>query len=132
MRENASKRLQDTKRSLFQRIAWALTHRLFFDVLFILLQIGVLTAMVLVFSNYFVYFYAACIVLSFAAVIWIIASRNHPDYKIAWIVPIMALPVFGGLLYLLFRGNRLSQRSRRRGKAGGVAAPRHGGWQSDH
>lgn len=56
--------------------------------------------MVLVFSNYFVYFYAACIVLTFAAVIWIIASRNHPDYKIAWIVPIMTVPVFGGLLYL--------------------------------
>lgn len=71
--------------------------------------------------------------LSFAAVIWIIASRNHPDYKIAWIVPIMALPVFGGLLYLLFGGNRLSQRSRRRlGKLEELQRPRHGGWQSDH
>lgn len=114
MRENASQRLQDTKRSMFQRIAWALTHRLFFDILFILLQIAVLAVMVLAFSNYFVYFYAACIVLTFAAVIWIIASRNHPDYKIAWIVPIMTFPVFGGLLYLLFGGNRLSQRSRKR------------------
>lgn len=114
MNENSVERLQNTKRSVFQRIAKILTHRLFFDVLFILLQIAVLAAMVLIFSNYFVYFYAACIVLSFAAVIWIIASRNHPDYKIAWIVPIMALPVFGGLLYLLFGGNRLSQRSRNR------------------
>lgn len=114
MSEHASQRIQETKHSVFQRIAWVLTHRLFFDVLFILLQIGVLAAMVLVFSNYFVYFYAACIVLTFAAVIWIIASRNHPDYKIAWIVPIMTVPVFGGLLYLLFGGNRLSQRSRNR------------------
>lgn len=114
MNENGSERLQNTKRSVFQRIARLLTHRLFFDVLSILLQIVVLTAMILVFSSYFVYFYVVCIVLTVAAVIWIIASRNHPDYKIAWIVPIMALPVFGGLLYLLFGGNRLSQRSRNR------------------
>ncbi len=114
MNENTNDRLQDTKRSVFQRIAKLLTHRLLFDVLFILLQIAVLGAMVLVFSNYFVYFYAVCIVLTCVAVIWIIASGNHPDYKIAWIVPIMALPVFGGLLYLLFGGNRLSQRSRKR------------------
>ena len=56
MSEHASQRIQETKHSVFQRIAWVLTHRLFFDVLFILLQIGVLAAMVLVFSNYFVYF----------------------------------------------------------------------------
>ena len=113
MREG-NERLQNTKRSLFRRIAWALTHRLFFDILFILLQIGVLALMVLYFARYFVYFYAACILLTVAAVIWIVASRSHPDYKIAWIIPILALPVFGGLLFLLFGGGRVPRRFRLR------------------
>ena len=89
-------RLQNTKRSLFRRVAWALTHRLFFDILAILLQIGVLAVMVLAFARFFVYFYAACILLTVAAVVWIVASRSHPDYKIAWIIPILALPVSDG------------------------------------
>ena len=114
MSNHSNQRLQETKRSMFRRIAWALTHRLFFDILFILIQIGVLTAMVLAFSRYFVYFYAACIILTVAAVIWIVASRSHPDYKIAWIVPIMAFPVFGGLLFLLFGGGRLNRHIRTR------------------
>ena len=107
-------RLQNTKRSLFRRVAWALTHRLFFDILAILLQIGVLAVMVLAFARFFVYFYAACILLTVAAVVWIVASRSHPDYKIAWIIPILALPVFGGLLFLLFGGGRMSRKTRTR------------------
>lgn len=113
MKTRANEYIQKSKRSLFQRIARILTHRLFFDVLFMLVQIVVLGTMIFVFSRYFAYVYAVCILLSVLAVIGIIAKDSHPDYKIAWIVPILALPVFGGLMYLLFGGNRLSQRTRR-------------------
>ena len=114
IKARTSARIQSTKRSLFQRIARILTHRLFFDVLFMLVQIVVLAVMILAFSQYFTYFYGICILLTVLAVIAIIAKPSHPDYKIAWIVPIMALPVFGGLLYLLFGGVRLSKRTRKR------------------
>ena len=104
IKARTSARIQSTKRS----------HRLFFDVLFMLVQIAVLAVMILAFSQYFTYFYGICILLTVLAVIAIIARPSHPDYKIAWIVPIMAFPVFGGLLYLLFGGVRLSKRTRKR------------------
>lgn len=114
IKARTSARIQSTKRSLFQRIARILTHRLFFDVLFMLVQIAVLAVMILAFSQYFTYFYGICILLTVLAVIAIIARPSHPDYKIAWIVPIMASPSSGGLLYLLFGGVRLSKRTRKR------------------
>lgn len=92
LKARTSARIQSTKRSLFQRIARILTHRLFFDVLFMLVQIAVLAVMILAFSQYFTYFYGICILLTVLAVIAIIAKPSHPDYKIAWIVPILALP----------------------------------------
>ena len=51
LKARTSARIQSTKRSLFQRIARILTHRLFFDVLFMLVQIAVLAVMILAFSQ---------------------------------------------------------------------------------
>lgn len=73
-------------------------------------QVGVLAVMTLYFSNYFHYFYWLCIVLSMVAVLGIVSNRSDPGYKIAWIIPILIFPLFGGLVYLLLGGNRLSQR----------------------
>ena len=52
--------------------------------------------------------------LSIVAVFWIVNRSSEPAYKIAWIVPILIFPIFGGLFYLLFGGNRLSKRTRRK------------------
>ncbi len=35
-------------------------------------------------------------------VAWILSRDMHTTYKLAWIVPILLLPIFGGLFYLLF------------------------------
>ncbi len=42
------------------------------------------------------------------------ASRANNAYKLAWIIPILALPVLGVFLYLLFGGKRLSRPVRHR------------------
>lgn len=102
------------RRSIFSRIAKLLTHRLAFVGGFIILQLLVLFVMIGWFSNYFVQFYLLCLLITGAAVLWIVSRNIHPDYKVAWIVPIMAFPVFGGLFYLLFGGGQVSQRNQRR------------------
>lgn len=81
IKARTSARIQSTKRSLFQRIARILTHRLFFDVLFMLVQIAVLAVMILAFSQYFTYFYGICILLTVLAVIAIIARPSHRTTK---------------------------------------------------
>ncbi len=80
----------------------------------ILAQIAVLAIVILRFSSYFVYFYAVTTLLSALAVLGIVSSRDNPGYKIAWIILILVFPITGGLFYLLFGGNRLSHRTRRK------------------
>ncbi|MBC8536002.1 cardiolipin synthase [Feifania hominis] len=97
-----------------KRIWSYLTHRVVIVSLLIALQAAVLLIMTLVFQAYFVPFYFIMVALSLLVVLYIIGSRSDPAYKIAWIIPILALPVFGGLLYLIFGGRKLSRRGQRR------------------
>jgi len=53
-------------------------------------------------SSYSIQISVALNVLSILAVLWIVKKNDNPAMKIAWIIPIMAVPLFGGLLYLLF------------------------------
>ena len=80
----------------------------------LVLQVVILAVVMVEFANYFVYFYFFCTAVSIQVVLWIINARTDPGYKIAWIVPILLVPLFGGLVYLLSGGNQLSARMRRK------------------
>ena len=97
-----------------KKLVSLLFHRVVLVAVFILIQIAVLLVMILRFNSYFVYFYWLCVAVSILAVLWILGNRSDPAYKIAWIVPILIVPIFGGLFYIMFGGNRLSSRTRRR------------------
>lgn len=51
-------------------------------------------------------------ILSFLAVLYILSDRTNPSYKLAWVIPILAFPIFGGILYIMFGGNKLSKRQK--------------------
>ncbi len=97
-----------------KNIVSLLFHRVILVCFFLLLQIAALLLILIRFSNLFVYFYWAGIVVSLLVVFWIIGRTSEPAYKIAWIIPILLFPFFGGLIYLILGGNRLSQRTRRK------------------
>lgn len=82
----------------------------------IVLQFIVFIEIVSRFNNYFVYFYWISIFASIFAVLWIINDRSNPSYKIAWIIPILLFPIFGGLFYFFFGGKRLSKKEKRKMK----------------
>ena len=96
------------------RLMKLLTHRVFLVGISILIQLGALFTVLLRFNEYYQQFNLICSVLSLIIVIYIVGNRSNPSYKIAWIIPIMLFPIFGWLLYLLFGGNRLSKRTRRK------------------
>lgn len=77
-----------------------------------ILQIGVITFFLLKYSESFFDFYLASLVLSIIIVFIIINNKSNPSYKIAWIVPVMIFPIFGGLFYLLYGENKLSTREK--------------------
>lgn len=80
----------------------------------ILVQLFILILIIWHFSNYFAVFYGIFALISLVAVLIIVNSRTNPAYKIAWIIPIMLFPIFGGLFYLMFGGNKTSRRSKRK------------------
>ena len=70
--------------------------------LLIFIQLAILVLFMINFQNYFVYFYAICGLLSLLCVFFILNNNSNPGYKIAWIIPILLFPIFGGIFYLLF------------------------------
>ena len=79
-------------------------------------QMAVLAVGVFMLNEYVTLFYALSMLVSIIAVLWIINNQSNPAYKIAWIIPIMVFPVFGGLFYLFFGGNRLSRKLKKQMK----------------
>lgn len=80
----------------------------------LLLQAFVLTVGIWKLSQYFVYLYAFFCLLSIVAVLWLINTRDNPSYKLAWAIPILIFPVFGGLFYIFFGGKRMPRRMKKR------------------
>ena len=107
-------KMKKKKETITKKLFRLLFHRLVFAGAAFLVQVVILLVLLLRFEDYFVYFYGVSIVVSVAMVLYIVSNRSNPAYKIAWIVPILVAPVFGGMLYLLFGGNKLSRREQRR------------------
>ena len=52
-------------------------------------------------------------VLSILMVIYIFNKDENPSYKLAWISVILILPLFGGIMYLMFGGQKVPRQLRR-------------------
>lgn len=87
-----------------------LFHRLVLIGFAIAVQLVIFMVMIFRFQNQFVYFYGASVLLSLLVVLFIINGRSNPAYKLAWVVPILLFPIFGGIFYLLFGNTRPSKR----------------------
>jgi cardiolipin synthase len=78
-----------------------------------LFQLLVLMAVIISFNQYFVFFYGISMVISIVAVLRIMNNKSNPGYKLAWIIPMLIFPIFGGLFYAFFGGNKASKRTKR-------------------
>lgn len=71
-------------------------------VLMVLVQIGFLLIGFEFLGRYVFATYWGAELLALMLVVHIISKRGNPAFKIAWIVPILTVPVFGALFYLYF------------------------------
>ena len=76
----------------------------------LLIQVAFLVSMTILLGEYYVYVQIACTVISIAVVLYIVNKPDNPAYKLAWVVPILLFPIFGGIFYLVIAGNRSSKR----------------------
>ena len=80
----------------------------------IILQMVFLVAVVVLLGDHFVWIYTTLMILSLAIVVWLVNKRENPAYKLAWVILILALPLFGGLFYLMFGNKGMPQKLVRR------------------
>ena len=97
-----------------KKILRFITQRVVITALLIVLQALLLFGFIWKLDNYFVYFYAGSVLLSLLITLGIINSKSNPAYKIAWLIPILLFPVFGGLIYLLFGSDRTGRYLRKK------------------
>lgn len=90
------------------------TSKLFIVAILILIQLGFLITMVFTLSEYFLSVYFILIALSFIVCIYILNKNENPSYKLTWVILIMTLPIFGGLFYALFGGQKVPKELQKR------------------
>lgn len=69
-------------------------------VLGLALQIAAIVLSLTYFRDHFVFFSVASEILSAVVLVYIINDKTNPYYKLAWMVPIILIPVFGTVTYL--------------------------------
>ena len=80
------------------------------SIFLIVLQAAILMVALMRFQQQFTYIYLFFLLLSFLSVMKILNNRINPAYKMAWIIPIMAFPIFGGLFYFLFSSDQTQKK----------------------
>ncbi|MGX7013604.1 cardiolipin synthase [Vagococcus silagei] len=94
---------------MMNKVMKLISNRVVIVLVLILIQLAILSDIIYRFREFFVYFYFFYIVISAIVIIKILNNRSNPAYKIAWIVPIMLIPIFGTLIYLVFGRVRFSK-----------------------
>ena len=79
----------------------------------IAIQLAWLFFIVFYLSSYYLPIAFALNLLSLAAVIFIINRPGNPQVKMAWIVPILVFPLFGGIIFLISGGKGPKHKLRR-------------------
>ena len=94
---------------LLKKTAKLLFNRIFYVALALLIQLGWLFILVWQLAAYSKYISFGITVITILAVLWIVNRRINPSYKLGWTMLIMAVPVFGLVLYILFGKSRIAQ-----------------------
>ncbi len=86
--------------------------RVFIVGVLIALQLVVLAFAIWKLGEYFIYVYILFIMISLVAVLHVVNKKYNPSYKLAWVIPILTFPIFGGLFYMYMGVNRSSKKFR--------------------
>ena len=99
------------RRTLRQKISLRKILRFLFSRMVIVgvlifLQLAFLVALLVTLEGHLVYAYPVLLVLSVGVSVWVVTGEANPAYKLSWVLLISAVPVFGGLFYLMFGNQR--------------------------
>ncbi len=87
-------------------------NRIVFVILALLIQLAWFFVATFILSEEFVFVNIFLNLISLLVVLYIINRNSNPTVKLAWIVPILSIPLFGGIIYLMFGGKSPTRRMR--------------------
>ncbi len=96
------------------KIFKAITHRMVLVGALLVVQLVWFAIVFFWLAYYSRYIYLALWIISLLAVIVIVRRNDNPAFKMVWIIVILVVPVFGGLLYLFIGGKKPTRRMRRK------------------
>ena len=96
---------------LFYRSVYS---RLIINFFFIALQISLLILFVIRLQKYLEVYFGASLVLSASFMIFLVNKKGKNEFKLAWIVPMLVLPLVSIAAYLMYHTNRGSKRQSKR------------------
>lgn len=91
-----------------KKIAKLLFNRIFYVAVAILIQLAWIFITVWRLAGYSRYISWGISALSIIVVLWLVNKKMNPSYKLGWTLLIMAVPVFGLTLYMLFGKSRIA------------------------
>ncbi|MGL5676536.1 MAG: cardiolipin synthase [Cellulosilyticaceae bacterium] len=98
---------------MIKKLLKFLFSRMFIVGMLILIQLMILFLAIWTLGEYFVYAYIVFIAISLLTVLYILNKKENPSYKLAWVIPILLVPVFGGLFYVFVGGDKAGKRFRK-------------------
>jgi cardiolipin synthase len=90
-----------------------LTSRAFLVSALMFIEIALVASVMIFLSRLIVPIFFLFLLSNIIIVIGIINRNNNPMFKIAWIVPVLAIPVVGALFYIMFGRTHLNKRNTR-------------------
>ena len=100
--------IKDKKRlKIFYRSVYS---RLIINFLFIALQIFVLAFFVFRLEKYLQVYFGFSLILSASFMIYMVNKNGRNEFKLAWIIPMIFVPLFSIAAYLMYHTNRGSRR----------------------
>lgn len=97
-----------------KKIKSLLSRRSVILLLLLLLQLALLVGTAVYLSQAQFYLYVSLNIISLLAVFWILMKKDNPSYKLGWIIPIMAVPLVGGIFYLVMGDKRIGRAMKKR------------------
>lgn len=87
-------------RKLFRVLGKIVFSRTIFIILMLLMQIGVMVGGIFWLGQYISFLWAFLTVFGACVLLYLVNKEDLPEFKIAWLIPVCVLPIFGALLYV--------------------------------
>lgn len=97
-----------------RKLKGILSSRLIATAINILVQFAIIFVLVAYFEGVFVYYYSISLILSIICCVFVINKSINSGYKIAWVLLLLMVPMFGVTLFLMLEGSWFTKFSKRK------------------